>query len=146
MTRKVGIGFWASAVAGWAVIGIGLRGVFAHALDTRPSNLAQFAVGGALIHDLLVAPLVIAAGVLVARTVRPRARAAVQAALTVTAIVALFSYPLVRGFGRAAHNPSSLPRNYAVNLATVIGVIWAVAAVAVLARLRTRRPPGVDSA
>ena len=130
--------FWISAAAGWAVIGFGVRGIFQHSLDTRPANLARFVVGGALVHDLIVAPLVIVAGVLLARAVPGRARAVVQAALVVSAVVALFSYPLVRAYGLAANNPTSLPHNYAANVLVVLGVVWAAAAAAVVVRLRSR--------
>ena len=99
-------------------------------------------VGGALLHDLLVAPVVILVGVAVARTVPGRARAVVQAALVVTAVVALFSYPLVRAYGLAANNPTSLPHNYAANLALVLGLVWTVAALAILLRTcQSASPP-----
>ena len=141
--HHAGAAFWASAAVGWALILVGVRGVFSHRIDTRPAQLARFVVGGALIHDLLIAPVVIILGVALTRVVRGRARAVVQAALVVSAALALFSYPLVRAFGRAAHNPTSLPHNYAANLAIVLGVVWAVAAVVVLVRLRRvgGRPP-----
>jgi hypothetical protein len=138
--------FWISAALGWAVIAWGVRGIFQHSLDTRPSNLAKFVVGGALLHDLLVAPVVIVAGVLLARAVPRRARAAVQAALVVSGIVALFSYPLVRAYGLAANNPTSLPHNYAANLLVVLGVVWAVAAGAVVVRMRRTGPANAASA
>lgn len=133
---KAGPLFWISAAAGWAVIAWGLRGVFQHSLDTRPANLARFVVGGALLHDLLVAPLVILAGVLIARAVPGRSRAVVQGALAVSGIIALFSYPLVRAYGLAANNPTSLPRNYTAGLLIVLGIVWAVAAGLVILRLR----------
>ena len=138
--HRAGPLFWTSAVAGWVVIGFGLRGIFEHSLDTRPANLARFVVGGALLHDLVVAPIVILLGVAVARAVPRRGRAVVQAALVISGIVALFSYPLVRAYGLAVNNPTSLPHNYARNLALVLGVVWAVAAAALLLRLRVRRP------
>jgi len=94
-------------------------------------------VGGALLHDLFVAPVVILAGVALARAVPGRARAVVQGALAISGIVALFSYPLVRAYGLAANNPTSLPHNYAANLLIVLGVVWAVSAGLVIARLRT---------
>jgi hypothetical protein len=134
--HRAGPAFWVSAAAGWIVIGVGLRGIFLHRLDTRPANLAKFVVGGALLHDLLIAPLVLLAAVAVARAVPGRARGIVQAALAVTGVVALFSYPMVRAYGLAAHNPTSLPHNYALNLIVVLGVVWAVAAAALLVRLR----------
>ena len=136
--RRAGPLFWISAVAGWAVIAFGVRGIIQHSVDTRPGNLARFVVGGALLHDLVVAPLAIGVGVLVARAVPGRARAVVQGALAITAIVALFAYPLVRAYGLAANNPTSLPHNYAANLLVVLGVVWAVAAALVI--LRIRRP------
>ena len=135
--HRAGPLFWISAAVGWAVIAWGLRGIFEHSLDTRPANLARFVVGGALLHDLIIAPLIIGAGVLLARAVPGRARAVVQGALAVSGIVALFSYPLVRGFGLAANNPTSLPHNYAAGLLVVLGVVWAVAAAIVAVRLRT---------
>ena len=143
MTDRAGPRFWISAAAGWAVIGFALRGILQHSLDTRPGELARFVVGGALLHDLVVAPVVILVGVAVARAVPARARATVQAALVVSAVVGLFSYPLVRDFGLAANNPTSLPHNYARNLLVVLGVVWAVAAAAVVLRSRVRGRAGL---
>jgi hypothetical protein len=134
--RPAGPRFWISAAVGWAAIGWGVVGIFRHRLDTRPANLAKFVVGGALLHDLLVAPVVILAGVLVVRAVPARARGPVQAALAVSGIVALFSWPLVRAYGLAAHNPTSLPHNYSLGLLVVLGVIWAVAGGAVILKYR----------
>lgn len=138
MPERHGATFWVSAAVGWLIIAVGVRGVFEKAIDTRPAQLARFVVGGALVHDLLVAPLAILAGVALARVVRGRARPVVQAALVVTAVVALFAYPLVRGYGLAANNPTSLPHNYAANLAVVVGVVWTVAAIAIVIRRRQR--------
>ena len=133
---KAGPAFWISAAIGWAVIAWGVIGIFANSLDTRPANLARFVVGGALLHDLVVAPLVIVAGVLLVRAVPGRIRAPVQAALIVSAIIALFAYPLVRAYGLAANNPTSLPHNYTLNLLLVLGAVWAATAVAVIVRLK----------
>ena len=134
--RPAGPRFWITAAIGWAVIAWGVVGVFSNSLDTRPANLAKFVVGGALLHDLLVAPLAILAGVLVTRAVPAKARGPVQAALVVSAIVGLFAFPLVRGYGLAANNPTSLPHNYGMNLLIVLGLVWAVTAAAVVLKLR----------
>lgn len=132
--------FWLSAAVGWAVIlGVGLRGIFAHRIDTRPANLAHFVVAGALLHDLVVAPVVIVLGVLLVRAVPGRDRAVVQAALAISAIVALFSYPLVRAYGLATHNPTSEPHNYARNLLIVLAAVWLVAAAAAVGRRRAAK-------
>jgi hypothetical protein len=61
-------------------------------------------------------------------------------------VVALFSYPLVRGYGRLTHNPTSLPHNYATNLAAVVGTIWGVAALAAVVNLVRRALAGEPQA
>ena len=124
--------FWASAAVGWALILWGVRGALHHRIDTRPSQLARFLLGGALAHDLVVAPLALLAGVALSRTVRGRWRAPVQSALFIAATLALFTYPALRGYGRALHNPTSLPHDYARNLAIVVtAVVLAIAAGAI---------------
>ncbi|MFN2506496.1 MAG: hypothetical protein ABR540_20170 [Acidimicrobiales bacterium] len=138
--ERPGARFWVSAVFGWAVIAVGLRGIIENSLDTRPANLAQFVVGGALLHDLLFAPLVLLAAVGLAKVVPGRARAAVQGGLLVSGVLALFSYPLVRAYGLAANNPTSLPHNYAANLAVVLGLVWAATTLLVIYRLRRVAP------
>lgn len=134
--KRPGVLFWVSAVAGWAIIAVGLRGIFQNSLDTRPANLAKFVVGGALLHDLVFAPLVLIAAVILAKVVPGRARATVQGALLVSGVLALFSYPLVRAYGLAANNPTSLPHNYATNLAVVLGLVWGAATLIVILQIR----------
>lgn len=134
--RPAGPRFWITTAAGWGLIGWGLFGIVSNHLDTRPADLARFVAAGALLHDLLVAPVAILAGALVARAVPRRARGPVQAALVITSIVALFSWPLVRAYGLAANNPTSLPHNYGRNLLVVLGLVWAAAAGMVVVRLK----------
>jgi hypothetical protein len=124
--------FWITAALGWALIAWGLRGIFDHHIDTRPSELARFFVGGALVHDLLFAPIVIVAGVVVARAVPPAWRAYVQAALIISGVLALIAYPEVRDYARILHNPTSLPHNYTANLGVVIAFVWVATAVVVV--------------
>lgn len=131
--------FWAGAAAGWAIMAIGIVGLLSESAKTKPANAARWVVGAALAHDLLVAPVVILAGVVVARVVPAAVKGIVQSALIVSAMVALFSYPFVRGYGRQAANPSILPRNYATGLAIVLAAIWVVAAVAIARRLLAKR-------
>ncbi|MEO7836140.1 MAG: hypothetical protein ABIS21_00685 [Acidimicrobiales bacterium] len=129
--------FWAGAVAGWGVMAAGVVGLMSESAKTRPANAARWVLGAAIAHDVLVAPAVILLGVLVGRVVPAAFKGIVQSALVMSAMVALFSYPFVRGFGRQAANPSILPRNYATGVAIVLGSIWVVAAVAIAVRVRT---------
>jgi hypothetical protein len=139
--RHRGPAFWISAVVGWAIIAWGLRGVLHHHLDTRPTELLRFFTAGVLAHDLVLAPLTLAAGLVVARVVPGAGRAFVQAALIISGVVALFAYPEVRGYARVLHNPTSLPHNYAAHLAAVvIAVAFATAALGGLLASRHGRP------
>lgn len=139
MTSRRGPVFWGAAAAGWAVIGWGVRGALHHHIDTRPAELARFFIGGAIIHDVVFAPIVLGAGVLLARVAPGRWRAPLQAAAIVCGCAAIFSWPELRDYARATHNPSSLPHNYTANLAVVIAVVVLVTGGVVLVR-RRRRP------
>lgn len=134
--------FWVSAAAGWALIGWGLRGALHHHVDTRPADLARFFVGGAVIHDVVFAPLVLGAGALLRRVTPPRWRASAQAACIISGCAALFAWPEVRDYARVNHNPSSLPHNYTANLLSVVAVVLVVIATASWVQGRRRRPPG----
>jgi hypothetical protein len=129
--------FWLTAAAGWAVILWGVRGALHHHIDTRPDQLVRFLLGGALVHDLVLAPAVLVVGVLIARRVGGRWRAPLQSALFISATLALFTYPQLRGYGRVLHNPTSLPHNYATNLAVVVAAV----VVATTAATRYRQSP-----
>ena len=131
--------FWVSAAAGWALIGWGLRGALHHHIDTRPPELARFFLGGVVLHDLVFAPVVLAAGIVLGRTVKGRSRAPLQAALFISGCAALLAWPEVRDYARILHNPSSLPHNYTANLLIVCAAVWVGTAVVAAVVSRTRR-------
>ncbi len=131
-SQAVGARFWVATAVGWIVIAIGLRGIVQHRIDTRPGELARFVIGGALIHDLILAPLVLLVGLAVARLVGGRLRTPVQVGAVISATVALFAYPVVRAFGLATNNPTSLPHDYATNLAIVLVAVWLAVGVSVI--------------
>ena len=126
--------FWPAVLVGWAFIANGVRGVLENHRVVHLSGFLRVFVGALLVHDVLLAPFVIALGTIVSRVVRPAIRAAVQAGLIISGVVVLFAFPFVRGYGRVPDNPTILPRNYAQGLAMVLAVVWlgvvAVAAVA----------------
>jgi hypothetical protein len=124
VTGHRGSAFWAGTVAGWALIAWGVRGIAAHRIDTRPGELLRFFAAGLAAHDLILAPIVLALGLVVARTVPASWRSPVQAALLITGAVSLYAYPLVRGFGHRLGNPTSLPRHYGAGLGVVVAVVW----------------------
>ncbi len=126
--------FWPAAAVGWVVMTIGAWGLVSDPHKTRPAESIRFVVGAAIVHDLLLAPAVILAGWGLAKIVPERARGPVQAALIVSGMVALFSVPFVRGYGRVSTNPSILPRNYGGGLAVILAAVWVIAAAAIARR------------
>jgi hypothetical protein len=128
-------------VLGVPVMAYAVRGALVDAADTHPAELARWIVGLALLHDLALVPLVLAAGVILRRRVPPRVWPPVRAALLASAVLVAVGWPFVGGYGRSPGVPSLLPRDYATGLALGLLVVWLVAAtwIGVGALLRRRR-------
>jgi hypothetical protein len=131
--------FWAATAAGWALMAWGVRGIVIHHLDTRPPDLARFFVGGLIAHDLVFAPLVVAAGLALRRVVPAPLRAPVQAAAFLVGVTFLFAYPGIRDYARVQHNPTSLPHDYLADAAFVAtAALVALGAGLLAGRIRRR--------
>jgi FtsH-binding integral membrane protein len=128
--------FWPLAILGWAVMVYGVIGLLSNASRTHPPTWAIWFFGAAIVHDLLLAPLVLSIGKLIARRAPRRGKAYVQAALIMSGTVVLASIPVLLGFGRDPNDPSTLPNNYTAGLLAVLAVIWTFVAVKSLARAR----------
>jgi hypothetical protein len=135
-----GTGFWVALVAGWAVIGSAVVGMVADAPDTHPVNFLLYFAGGAFVHDLVLAPIVLAIGWLVIRRLPAQEQPVIAGALIVMGTVSLYAYPFVRGYGRDPSNASLLPNRYGAALAAVLAAVavLAVAVVVVTRHLRHR--------
>ena len=90
------------------------------------------------LHDFLVAPLTVGTGVALTR-VPPRARRYVQGALIVGALITVIAIPLIARQGTQPESKAILLRDYAANLALLLGITAAVALV--LYALRVLRHP-----
>ncbi|MFJ6934736.1 hypothetical protein [Streptomyces sp. NPDC101132] len=128
--------------ARWVVGGLGvlLIGIGGWHLAAQPDPYAVLVwLGGALVlHDGVLAPLVLAVGLLVAAL---PARPVVRAALVTAGALVLVTLPLLLRPG-APPNPSALPLPYGRNLLLVLAAVAVCAtAAALLARLRSRRRP-----
>lgn len=126
-------------VVGAVFIGWGFYGLFTTALHPRPVPWLTFFLGANVLTDLVVAPVVIVVGLLLARVVRPRIRPYVVSGLVISGVVLLVGVPLVRGYGRRSDNPSILPLDYTRGLLITLAAVWA--AVTLLAIVRERRRP-----
>lgn len=128
--HPAGRGRWAAYGAGAVLVGIGVAGLLTNAASTHPVGWLVWFAGAAVLHDAVVVPLVLAAGVLVGRLPEPWRRVA-RTALVPAAVVTLVALPMVLGPGRRADVPSRLPLAYGTNLAAVLAAIVLVGAAAV---------------
>lgn len=132
-----GPGLWIGLALGVPIMAWGVRGILENATRTHPAELARWVVGSAVAHDALVLPSVVTVAVVARRVTPARLWPAVRWALATTGVVALVSWPFVRGYGRSAGNPSLLPRDYATGVAVALVLVWLVVAV-VAARAAVR--------
>lgn len=96
-------------------------------------------LGGPLIVDLLVVPIVVITGVAISRFIPVGWRRDVAAASALSLLVSLVALPFLTGLGRRPDNPSLLDRNYWAGYLTLLVLIWGVPLVLRLLR-RLRRP------
>ncbi len=89
-------------------------------------GLVLWMVGTVVIHDGLLAPLVVGVGWLLARTVPPRSRRYVQAALVVGGLITVIAIPLIARRGTQPPAKALLLQNYGANLAILLGLVAAL--------------------
>lgn len=145
-----GTAFWVGLLIGGAIMAFGLGGLLNGAAGTNPPQLALWAIGHLLVHDLVIAPVTAVVGWVLLKLVPHRVRGPVLGGLVVMAMAAVVAIPVVYGAGRRADNPTLLPdADYAGNLAVVVGVVAAATLLLVVVRaLRARpgRPPTAPTA
>ena len=96
-------------------------------------------VGGVVVHDALIGPLVIALAVASTRLLRGPLPAPVIVGLIVVGSVTLASVPMIGRFGALADNPTLLPRNYGLGWLVFVGLVSVLVAVALLVGQARRR-------
>ena len=136
-TSRYGPLFWSGLAIGGACMAFGVVALMSRAAATAPGNFAVYFVGLALVHDMLIVPIVIVvAGGLRGITARG-GRGPASGALIVSATVVLFSVPFIAGWGLQPDNPSFLPRDYRFGVAVVLAVVWTISIVLLIRRHRT---------
>jgi hypothetical protein len=124
MNKKV---FIACAIPGFAVLGYGVYGLFRASGQTQPSQWIRWFIGGLLVHDFVIAPLVFATAVLLVRRVPAPWKASLQGASIASGILLLAAWPYVAGYGARPDNKSLLPNNYGAGILGLLAFVWALA-------------------
>jgi len=138
-TKRPSLGRIIMAVLGVAFLGIGAYALLSQvALDTLP-NLILWLVGGLVVHDAILAPIVAVIGLFLSKSLPDGIRQIVQGGLIVAGVVALIALPVVIGGGKTETNPSLLPLDYSRNLIIVLIIIGAITGLFVLLRLLRHR-------
>lgn len=132
------IGLWVGLGVGGPVIAFGIAGAINDSRQTHPAELARWIIGAAVVHDLVFAPMALATAGVLTRLSRGRSPTSLRWVLATSAVLVLFAWPFVRGYGRNSTVPSLLPRNYALGLAIYVATIW-VAAIAIWLGKRARQ-------
>jgi hypothetical protein len=129
---------WLFLVPGFAAVGWGALGLLRDDRVPLPAWLTWF-VGSALLNDLVIAPLVIVVGAVLARLLPRPARPPVVVGLVVSGVLTLVALPFILDLTTSLE-PGFLPQDYGRNLLLLIAGVMAVAVVwAVVASIRARR-------
>ncbi|MEU6402496.1 hypothetical protein [Streptomyces sp. NPDC046985] len=124
---RYGIGALGAALAGvgvWLVLGV-----------PHPLDVGVWLVGALVLHDGVVAPLVLGVGLLVAAL---PARRAVRGALIVAGCLTVVALPVLARPGATA-NPSVLPLDYLRNWLLLLTAVAACTGVLIAVRCVRRR-------
>ncbi|MFE3032173.1 hypothetical protein ACFXKY_11020 [Streptomyces canus] len=118
-------------------VGVAFMGVGVSLLtDVRdPTGVLVWLGGAVALHDVLIAPLVLLAGLLL---VRGRVRGPVRGALVVMGALTVVALPVLLRPGRRA-NASVLPLDYPRNWLIALAVVATVTALVPAVRALTRR-------
>jgi len=108
-------------------------------------GLALWMIGIVLIHDGLLAPLVVGIGWLLARAAPPRARRYLQAALIVGGLITIITIPLIVREGTQPPAKALLLQNYGANLAILLALVAAVNLGAYLVTAARDRSPDAST-
>ena len=127
--------------AGVVAVLFGLRGLVTGGVATHWPVPVVWLVAGVLLHDLVLVPLLAAAGWVLARLVPARARPVVRGGLLVAGVLTLVALPVLSGRGDAG-NPSLTPLDYPRNWVVLLALTAAVTVSLAVPRWRrpTRKP------
>ena len=101
-------------------------------------NLAVWLAGGVVLHDAVLALVVVVAGALVLPLLLPAARAPAVVGAVVLGSVTLMAVPVLGRFGARPDDPTLLDRDYTVGWLVLAGLTLLAVLAATLVRSRRR--------
>jgi hypothetical protein len=104
----------------------------------QQTNAAVWLVSGVVLHDFVLAPVVLVLVVVGARVIPAAARAPAVVGLVVLGTVTMVAIPVLGGFGERSDNPTLLDRDYVVGWLVLAGLVVATVLLATLVRSRRR--------
>jgi hypothetical protein len=117
----------------------GIYGLFHASGQTQPSQWIRWFVGGLVVHDFFIAPVVFLIAIVLVRRVPQPWKAPLQGALIASGILTLTAWPYVAGYGKRPDNQTLLPNDYGPGLLALVALVWAIAVAAALWRYRAQR-------
>ncbi len=130
-------------VVGVLVIAFGASVLVTSVSPKRIGGLAAWLLGAVILHDAILSPFVVGAGLLLRRAGRSLPAwvlVVVQAAIVLGSVLALVVLPEIAAKRHGQKNPTVLPFDYGTRLLIVEGVLLlVVVAVLVVGVVRARR-------
>jgi hypothetical protein len=109
-------------LAGIALAVVGVRDLLSFDWSRLLPALEWLVVGNVL-HDAVLAPVVVALGVVFTRAAPVWARQPVTTGFVVLGSMTLVAIPVLGNFGDEATNPSLMPRNYWAGWLVLVGIV-----------------------
>ncbi len=147
--EQPGRGLWIGLAIGAPLMAYGSWELIHHSDLKHSWAVTRLLLGGLLLHDFVVVPIVLAIVWLVGRALPLRATNAVRAGVLGTLLVIAVGWAALRGYGTRADNPTIHPLDATTAVLTAVGLVW-IAAGAVLivnltrGRARRESPNGAD--
>jgi hypothetical protein len=137
---RPGLGFWIGFALGTPVMIYGAYELVQQVGWPRAFDVATWLGGGLLLHDLVLAPIVLVLVWAIGRIASPAARTPLRVGVLGSGLILAVAWPALRGYGDRPDNPTVHPLDSGSAVLTALALLWgAVALWSLLARLRRPR-------
>lgn len=124
-------GFWIALALGGGVLTFGAIGFVRDTPFARVLEVAAWVVGADLLHDFLIAPLILAVVCLCGK-VPTSLRTLVRSGVLASLLVIAFGWPGLRGYGVRPDNATIHPLNSTTAVLSSLAIAWSAILVAAL--------------